>query len=207
MAALDSPRFIMVHTVASSEKINRRTFLFAGFAVAVGATRVDGTRTGRLETLTQWLNASHRTRKLALQPCVDRIREMDRSIHAWVQVLPQRPTGDGKLAEIPFAAKDIMETRGLLTEYGSPIYKGRIGTSDAAIVRDLRQREQSCSERHSTRPSHIARPPQRAIHVIWSIRRGEAPAGRQRLSRLGWCHSLWEPRPGGRYCDPLPFAV
>ena len=65
---------------------------------------------------------------------------MDLSIQAWVQVLPQRPTGNGKLAEIPFGAKDIMETRGLSTEYGSPIYKGRIGTSDAAIVRDLRQR-------------------------------------------------------------------
>jgi Asp-tRNA(Asn)/Glu-tRNA(Gln) amidotransferase A subunit family amidase len=130
-----------VHIVASSEKIDRRTFLFAGFAVAVGAaTRVDGAQTGRLETLTQWLNAPLRTRKLALQPSVDRIREMDPSIHAWVQVMPQRPTGDGKLADIPFAAKDIMETRGLLTEYGSPIYKGRIGTSDAAIVRDLRQR-------------------------------------------------------------------
>jgi Asp-tRNA(Asn)/Glu-tRNA(Gln) amidotransferase A subunit family amidase len=36
--------------------------------------------------------------------------------------------------------KDIIETRGLATEYGSPIYKGRIGTADAAIVRDLRQR-------------------------------------------------------------------
>jgi len=33
-----------------------------------------------------------------------------------------------------------METRGLSTEYGSPIYKGRIGTEDAAIVRELRQR-------------------------------------------------------------------
>ena len=33
-----------------------------------------------------------------------------------------------------------METRGLSTEYGSPIYKGRIGTVDAAIVRDLRAR-------------------------------------------------------------------
>ena len=27
---------------------------------------------------------------------------MDPSIHAWVQVLPQRPTGDGMLSEIPF---------------------------------------------------------------------------------------------------------
>ena len=73
-------------------------------------------------------------------PTVDRIRAMDTSIHAWVQVLPQRPTGAGPLDEIPFGAKDIMETRGLSTEYGSAIYKGRIGTEDAAIVRDLRAR-------------------------------------------------------------------
>jgi Asp-tRNA(Asn)/Glu-tRNA(Gln) amidotransferase A subunit family amidase len=127
--------------VASLEKVDRRTFLFAGFAVALGATtRGDSTQTPRLETLTQWLNASERTRKLALQPCLDRIREMDSSIHAWVQVSPQKPTGHGRLSEIPFAAKDIMETRGLSTEYGSPVYKGRIGTADAAIVRDLRQR-------------------------------------------------------------------
>jgi Asp-tRNA(Asn)/Glu-tRNA(Gln) amidotransferase A subunit family amidase len=36
--------------------------------------------------------------------------------------------------------KDIVETKGLATEYGSPVYKGRIGSEDAAIVRDLRQR-------------------------------------------------------------------
>jgi Asp-tRNA(Asn)/Glu-tRNA(Gln) amidotransferase A subunit family amidase len=79
-------------------------------------------------------------RARALQPAVDRIRAMDTSIHAWVQVLPQPPTGAGPLDEIPFGAKDIMETRGLSTEYGSAIYKGRIGTEDAAIVRDLRAR-------------------------------------------------------------------
>jgi amidase len=65
---------------------------------------------------------------------------MDPSIHAWVQVSPQRPTGRGKLSEIPFGVKDIIETRGLATEYGSPIYKGRIGTTDAAIVREMRKR-------------------------------------------------------------------
>lgn len=129
-----------MHIVVRSKKVDRRTFLFAGLAVAVGGAARGDTQTGRLETLTQWLNSSHRVRKLGLQSCLDRIRELDPSIHAWVQVLPRRPTGNGKLAEIPFAAKDIMETRGLLTEYGSPIYKGRIGTSDAAIVRDLRER-------------------------------------------------------------------
>ena len=64
---------------------------------------------------------------------------MDPSIHAWVQVAPQRPTGEGKLSEIPYGAKDIIETRGLSTEYGSPVYKGRIGAADAAIVREMRR--------------------------------------------------------------------
>jgi Asp-tRNA(Asn)/Glu-tRNA(Gln) amidotransferase A subunit family amidase len=35
--------------------------------------------------------------------------------------------------------KDIVETKGLATEYGSPIYKGRIGTTDASIVREMRK--------------------------------------------------------------------
>src|SRR3989475_997635 len=117
-------------------KIDRRSFLFAGVVAALHSTA----DTPRLETLTDWVNAPRKDRELALQLCVDRIRAMDSSIKAWVQVSPQRPTGSGKLLEIPFGAKDIIETKGLATEYGSPIYKGRIGTADAAIVRDLRQR-------------------------------------------------------------------
>ena len=116
-------------------QIDRRTFLLASSAMATGAAA----RPPRLETFTQWLKASRTARERALQPCVDRIRGMDVSIQAWVQVSPQRPTGDGKLSEIPFGVKDIIETRGLATEYGSPIYKGRIGTADAAIVRELRR--------------------------------------------------------------------
>jgi len=42
---------------------------------------------------------------------------------------------DGPLSGIPFGVKDIIETRNLVTEYGSPIYKGRHGDADAAIVR------------------------------------------------------------------------
>ncbi len=102
--------------------------------------KAGATGTPRLETLTQWLNASPQERELALQPCLDRIQAMDPSIHAWVQVMPEKPTGNGKLAGIPFGAKDIIETRGLATEYGSPIYKGRIGTEDAAIIREMRKR-------------------------------------------------------------------
>ena len=121
---------------------NRRRFLFAGVAAAMGSVL----QTASLETFTQWLNASRQAREAALQPCLDRIRSMDGSIRAWVQVLPQQPQGDGVLSAIPFGAKDIIETRGLSTEYGSPIYRGRIGTADAAIVRELRQRERDVDE-------------------------------------------------------------
>jgi len=93
-----------------------------------------------LRTFTDWITADRETRKAALQQCLTRIRELDSSIHAWVVVQPERPTGDGPLSEIPFGAKDIIETKGMATEYGSPLYKGRVGTADAAIIRDLRGR-------------------------------------------------------------------
>ena len=117
-------------------RIDRRTFLLANLALATGVSA----QSPRLETFTQWLAASRKAREAALQPCVDRIRSLDGDIQAWVQVLPQTPTGSGALSGIPFGVKDIIETKGLATEYGSPIYKGRIGTADAAIVRQLRQR-------------------------------------------------------------------
>src|SRR4029077_12315052 len=101
-------------------------FLLGSFAMATGASA----DTPRIETFTQWLNASRTTREHALESCVERIRAMDPSIQSWVQVLPQKPTGNGTLSGIPFGAKDIIETKGLATEYGSPIYKGRIGTAD-----------------------------------------------------------------------------
>ena len=53
----------------------------------------------------------------------------------WTGLIPTPlGSGDGKLSEIPIGVKDIIETRGLSTEYGSPVYKGRIGTADAAFA-------------------------------------------------------------------------
>jgi Asp-tRNA(Asn)/Glu-tRNA(Gln) amidotransferase A subunit family amidase len=121
-------------------RLSRRTFLFAGFVAAVGrATTYAQQQTPIPETLTQWLGASAKMRKLALQRCLDRIRTMEPSIHAWVQVSPQKNTTRGRLSGIPYGVKDIVETRGLATQYGSPIYKGRIGTTDAAIIREMRK--------------------------------------------------------------------
>ena len=123
--------------------IDRRSFLVAIVAAATpvhSPTARARPATSRLETFTQWIGASRKARADALQPCLDFIRATDASIHAWVQVQPERPTGNGRLSNVPFGAKDIIETNGLATEYGSPIYKGRIGTADAAIVRNLRER-------------------------------------------------------------------
>src|ERR1700722_9644598 len=102
---------------------DRRSLLLASVAAALPANSAPS----RLETLRDWWHADSKARASGLQSCLERIQATDASIHAWVQVLPQKPSGNGKLSGIPFGAKDIMETRGLVTEYGSPIYKGRIG--------------------------------------------------------------------------------
>jgi Asp-tRNA(Asn)/Glu-tRNA(Gln) amidotransferase A subunit family amidase len=123
--------------------MNRRTFVttvaacLAAPKFAAGAAAADAPR---LVTFLDWQRASRDERDRALQSLAARIRELDEPIHAWVQIAPEQPTGSGALDSIPFGVKDIIETKGLATEYGSPIYKGRIGTEDAAIVRDLRGR-------------------------------------------------------------------
>ena len=97
-------------------------------------------RSSDTASLAHWVAAAPEDRARLLQACLDRIREIDPAIHAWVQVQPQPVLRDGPLAGIPFGAKDIIETRGLATEWGSPIYKGRLGTENAAIVRHLQDR-------------------------------------------------------------------
>jgi Asp-tRNA(Asn)/Glu-tRNA(Gln) amidotransferase A subunit family amidase len=118
----------------------RRDFIKTG--VAIGAAGISNliAQSPRLETFSDWIQADRDARKRGLQQCLERIQQLDSSIHAWVQVQPEQPTGDGLLFGIPFGAKDIIETRGMATEYGSPVYKGRVGTADAAIIRDMRSR-------------------------------------------------------------------
>jgi Asp-tRNA(Asn)/Glu-tRNA(Gln) amidotransferase A subunit family amidase len=94
--------------------------------------------TSPLQSLGDWLRADAASRKRGLDSCLERIRQMDPSIHAWVQVGPQPPIAAGRLSGIPFGVKDIIEAKNLGTEYGSPIYRGRQSTGDAAIVQKIR---------------------------------------------------------------------
>ena len=88
----------------------------------------------------EWLESGEKKPAELLETCLHRIREKDAEVRAWVEVNRQDPLGHGPLDGIPFGAKDIYETGGLATEYGSPLYAGRKGERDAALVEDLRRR-------------------------------------------------------------------
>ena len=119
---------------ASRSYLSRRDLL--SVLAAAGAT--SGLLSAGNESLVRledWLRADLAARERAVALSLERIRRMDKSIRAWVEVKPQKSTGTGPLAGIPFGAKDIIETSNLATEYGSRIYKGRRGSGDAAIIR------------------------------------------------------------------------
>ena len=119
-----------------NDRMRRRELLsLVGLAAA---TKGISAVTSPPQSLTDWLRADSKSRKQGLESCLERIREMDPSIHAWVQVLPQPATAAGPLSGIPFAVKDIIEAQNLVVEYGSPVYKGHQSSGDAAIVHKIR---------------------------------------------------------------------
>src|ERR687891_1539071 len=84
------------------------------------------------------------TSEALVRSCLERIDSREPQVKAWVHLdrdfaLAQarecdRSASRGPIHGIPFAAKDIMDTADLPTEYGSPIYKGNRPTADAACV-------------------------------------------------------------------------
>ena len=71
--------------------------------------------------------------------CLRRIGGCEADVRAWVEVNPQRQLRAGPLGGIPFGVKDIFETLGLATEFGSPLYEGRKGECDARVVTGLQR--------------------------------------------------------------------
>src|SRR5229473_6218907 len=94
---------------------------------------------GLLRQFVEWLDAHDRAPEELLGLCLERIAARDEQLRAWVQIEPQPALGSGPLSGIPFGAKDIYETCGLATEYGSPLYAGRKGTTDASLITELRK--------------------------------------------------------------------
>lgn len=83
--------------------------------------------------------------------CLERIRQREPEIGAWAHldegralekagaVDRKRVAGValGPLAGVPVALKDIIDTKDLPTEYGSPIFGGRLPAADAEVVERL----------------------------------------------------------------------
>jgi Asp-tRNA(Asn)/Glu-tRNA(Gln) amidotransferase A subunit family amidase len=94
------------------------------------------------------LTARLRERKLraidVTDACLERIAAREPVIHAWVAVDEEGARRQasaldagpivGPLHGVPIAIKDIIDTAGLPTEYGSPIYRGHRPAADAACV-------------------------------------------------------------------------
>lgn len=92
-----------------------------------------------LRQFVELLESGEKTPQELLAICLERIAAEDPLVRAWVQVAPQTVLHDGPLHGIPFGAKDIIETRGMATEYGSALYYGRLGSADAEVVTALRR--------------------------------------------------------------------
>lgn len=83
------------------------------------------------------------TSEALTRACLERIEERNAQVQAFTAVdaewaLEQARAADrnpaGPLRGIPFAVKDVLDTRHLVTAYGSPIYAGYRPQTDAACV-------------------------------------------------------------------------
>jgi Asp-tRNA(Asn)/Glu-tRNA(Gln) amidotransferase A subunit family amidase len=87
-----------------------------------------------LRQFIEWLEAGERTPEALVSLCLRHIAHAEPEVRAWVEVNPRPCPPAGPLRGVPFGAKDIIETRGMATEYGSPLYRGRQGERDAHII-------------------------------------------------------------------------
>lgn len=79
---------------------------------------------------------------------LDAIDQRESEVQAFAWIDPARALGiartfdqgavPGPLAGLPVAVKDLIDTAGIATEYGSPIYAGHVPNADAACVATLR---------------------------------------------------------------------
>jgi Asp-tRNA(Asn)/Glu-tRNA(Gln) amidotransferase A subunit family amidase len=83
-----------------------------------------------------------------VRACLERIAERDATVRAWAHVDPEAALAQARAADtserrsplhgVPVGVKDIIDTRDLPTELGTPIHAGRCPAADAACVAQLR---------------------------------------------------------------------
>jgi amidase len=84
---------------------------------------------------------------------LERIEAVDPALNAIVTLVPERALAEAEEADsarargetvgllhgLPIAIKDLVDTAGIRTTYGSPIYRDHVPEQDAALVRRLRR--------------------------------------------------------------------
>ena len=106
-----------------------------------------------LEQLSLSIAEGRRTALEAVEQCLERIRAREPEVLAWAFLAETEAREQarqlteelrssaprGPLHGIPFGVKDIYDTAGLPTEWGTPVHKGRVPATDAALVARLKQ--------------------------------------------------------------------
>ena len=157
------------------------------------------------------------TSEALVRSCLERIHSREPEVKAWVHLdddfaLAQarecdRSANRGPLHGVPFAAKDIMDTADLPTEYGSPIYKGNRPAADAACVALSRGAggvllgKTVTTEFASRFPLGKTTNPHNP-----AIRPAVPPAVPRRRSLISWCRSVFGTQTVGSVIRPAAFC-
>ncbi len=76
-----------------------------------------------------------------LETSLKAIDDQEADVQAWAYLADNQtatPAQESDLHGVPFAVKDIYDTAGLPTEWGTPVQEGRVPTSDCALVAKLK---------------------------------------------------------------------
>ena len=175
--------------------IDRRTFLFGGVAAAIGQPST------RLETLTDWLNASRDS--AAARAAAERSIAFARwspSIQAWVQVPPQPPTGRAARRDPLRRERHHRDARACRPSTARRFTKA---ASAPATPRSCASSVSAAAvllgKTHTTAFA-TARRRRRAIRATSTTRLAAAPADRRPPSPPAWCRSRSARRRGDRCC-------
>ena len=95
------------------------------------------------------IQAGRLTSEQLVQACLGRISERDSAVGAWANLNPHealalarekdQQSAQGPLHGVPIGIKDVIDTAGMTTRFGSPIFDDHIPTLDATCVNKLRQ--------------------------------------------------------------------
>ena len=142
-----------------------------------------------------------------LQACIDRIEAVNPYVNAVTATCYDRARAEAQAAEravrtgeplgllhgLPTGVKDLEATAGLLTTYGSPIYRENIPAQDNVLVARLRAAGAIVTGKTSiSAPTAFAAPSapirsRRTSRCVWAMRWGACCAPAAPTASARWC--------------------